>query len=149
MPLQSAKSYKPRKIYRSLKSLNAIFLHYLEFIIAFFSLVFHEMEISYLVEYGQKLPVWYLNQSPKNFRIYFKKWWPENKSPLFLHMNFRVHRFKKRFMHPTAQTMGFAHKDLLITYIHKKDALLEYRTCPGFEIFCNKVADHKKSLSYT
>lgn len=145
MPLQSAKSYKLSKIYRSLKTLNGIFLHYLEFIIAFFSLVFHKMEISYLVEYGQQSPVWYLNQSPKNFRNYFKKWWPENKSPLFLHVNFRVRRFKKIFLPPTAQAMGFAHKDLLLTYIPKNDALLEYRTCPVFEIFVTRLQSIRKA----
>lgn len=52
-------------------------------------------------------------------------------------------------MYPTAQEMGFAHRELLITYMPKKEALLECRTCPGFEIFGNKVTVHKESLSYT
>lgn len=101
------------------------------------------MEIHYLVGYGQHSPVWYLKHSPKNFRNYFKNWWPENKSPLLLPMNFRFHRFKKRFMYPSAQEMGFAHRDLIITYTSRKEALLECRTCPGFEIFVNKVTVYK------
>lgn len=52
-------------------------------------------------------------------------------------------------MYPTAHEKGFARRDLLITYIPEKEALLECRTCPGFEILCNKVTVYKESLWYT
>lgn len=52
-------------------------------------------------------------------------------------------------MCPTAQEMGLAHRDLLITHIPKKEDLLECGTCLGFEIFGNKVTVYKKSLPYT
>lgn len=50
-----------------------------------FSLVFHNMEKSYLMEYGQPSLVWYLNHSPKNSINYFKKWWPK-KNPHYSYL---------------------------------------------------------------